>query len=190
MGKKQQPARNTIVVGGKGVRITPSGKRVFYNPAKRKLAAIAVGILMVAVVCLVVLQLSGHSPLTKSKPKAKDVVAQLPVSKPYGEAAKDLNNKLNSATTPEAKSDAYRGIADNESTAGNYSAAYSAAQKAVAAQPTADNYASLALAALQAGDRQAAANAYQKASELAKNTYDRGQSGYDYYQQLKAEVLK
>lgn len=116
--------------------------------------------------------------------------AELRIQKEYQSTSKDLQNQLKHAKTAQEKSSIYAAMANNERTVRHYDAAFNAAKQGAEINPTSDSYAVLALAALQAGDKQAAADAYQKASELATGTKDRGQSGYDYYQLLKADVLR
>ncbi|GEM_PF-4610281 len=116
--------------------------------------------------------------------------AELRIQREYQSTSKDLQDQLRHAKTAQEKSSIYAAIANNERTVRHYDAAFNAAKQGAETNPTSDSYAALALAALQVGDKQAAADAYQKASELATGTKDRGQSGYDYYQSLKADVLR
>ncbi len=151
-------------------------------------------LLFVALLIVVALGSGAYIWTTRDKtppPKLTEAqAAALRIQKEYQSNSTDLQNQLKHAKTAQEKSSIYAAIAENERTVGKYDAAFTAAKQGVEAQPTSDSYAALALAALQVGNKQAAADAYQKASELATGTKDRGQSGYDYYQTLKADVLR
>jgi hypothetical protein len=182
MSKKQKPARNTIVVGGKGVVVAPSGKRVFQNPAKRKLAILAGVLLLLVVVLVGVLHFRHHKP-------AGDKTTILPAASEASIKA-DLNKALSDSKTSTDKSSALVALSSN-AVDDNPAAAYDYAQQAVTADGSIKSYAALGLAAKEKGDKAAAIAAYEKAAEIGQKSSDPDeQQAAKYFAQVAAELKK